>query len=109
MIENIKAPKGELSIKSDEVSEKEEVSRLREIKKKLFLYHTLKRDAGYKLTDLRDESIFQIDESRINYSEDFIEFYKKVKKVNGIRRQFSKAAIDDLFETIRVKPDLIEA
>lgn len=109
LIENIKAPKGELSIKSDEVSEKEEVSRLREIKKKLFLYHTLKGDAGYKLTDLRDESIFQIDESRINYSEDFIEFYKKVKKVNGIRRQFSKAAIDDLFETIRVKPDLIEA
>ncbi|TYS64356.1 hypothetical protein FZD47_12895 [Bacillus infantis] len=109
LIENIRAPKGELSIKSDEVTEKEEVSRLREIKKKLFLYHTIKGVAGYKLADLRDESIYHIDESRINYSEDFIEFYKKVKKVNGIRRQFSEEAINDLFETIRVKPDLVEA
>lgn len=109
LIENIKAPKGELSIKSDEVFEKEEVSRLRKIKKKLFQYHTLKGAAGYKLTNLRDESIFHIDGSRINNSEDFIEFYKKVKKVNGIRRQFSKEAIDDLFETIRVKPDGVEA
>lgn len=77
LIENIKTPKGKLSIKSDELTEKEEVSRLREVKKKLFLYHTLKEAAGYKLTDLRGESIFHIDESRINYSEDFIEFYVK--------------------------------
>ncbi|WP_088311971.1 hypothetical protein [Bacillus cereus] len=109
LLDEIRAPKGVLSIKSDEVSDKEEASKLKGIKKKLFLYQSLKCASGYKLTDLRYESVFQIDESKVNYSEEFIEFYKKVKKVNGFRREFCKEAIEDLFKIIRKEPDSIEA
>lgn len=108
LFDNMKAPKGELSIKNNEISDKEEISKLKGIKKKLFLYHSLKGAAGYKLTDLRNESIFKIDESEISYSENFIEFYKKVKKVNGFRTEFSKDTIDGLLKIINEKPELTE-
>lgn len=83
LVDKIIAPKGTLSIKSEEVFEKEEARILKGIKNKLFLYLALKDVAGYKLMDLKDELSLHIEDAKINYSEDLIEFYKKVKKVNG--------------------------
>jgi hypothetical protein len=81
---------------------------LKGIKNKLFLYQALKDVAGYKLTDLEDELGLRIEEAEINYSEDLIDFYKKIKKVNGFRRGFSEESIDHLFEIIRLKPESLE-
>ncbi|MGD6834279.1 hypothetical protein ACQCT5_19045 [Sutcliffiella halmapala] len=108
LVDKIVAPKGILSIKSEEVFEKEEARILKGIKNKLFLYQALKDVAGYKLTDLEDELGLRIEEAEINYSEDLIDFYKKVKKVNGFRRGFSEESIDHLFEIIRLKPESLE-
>ncbi|MDR4934899.1 hypothetical protein RGU11_00740 [Rossellomorea marisflavi] len=108
LVDKIIAPKGILSIKSDDVSEKKEARILKGIKKKLFLYLALKDVAGYKLMDLKDELSLHIEDAKINYSEDLIEFYKKVKKVNGFRRKFCEESIDDMFEIIRLKPESLE-
>lgn len=109
LLEQIKAPRGTLTIKSDDVTGKDEATSLKEIKRKLFLYQSLQGYEGYNLIDLKNEEIFQIDKTKINYSTDFIEFYKKTKKVNKFRKKFCKDAIDNIFEKINKRPELLEA
>lgn len=108
LLDQIKVPRGTLRIISDDVIEKDEATKLKGIKRKLFLYQTLKDYAGYNLIDLKNEQIFHIDETKINYSNKFIEFYKKTRKIKRFRKEFCENAIDTLFEIINKKPELQE-
>lgn len=108
-LDQIKVPEGTLTIKNREITEINDARDLKRIKKKLYCYQILKESAGYKLTDLSNESIFQIDGTKIDSTEDFSEFYKKVKNVSGFRRDFYRESLDNLFEIIKKKPGLVEA
>lgn len=67
IIDHIKAPADMLRIRNEKV-DKEEASRLRSIKKKLYLYETVKDGTCYSMEDLKDGRNFQINASGLEYS-----------------------------------------
>ncbi|WP_368658242.1 hypothetical protein AB3Z07_26130 [Metabacillus halosaccharovorans] len=106
-LDQIKAKKGVLSVKNDEIYLKEEISELKKVKNKLYLYKTTRGNVGYKLTDIKNEAVPQKN-GNVIYSEDFIVFYKEVKKMNDNRQKFSEITMNNLSDIIEKQPTLIE-
>jgi hypothetical protein len=94
----IKAPKGTLSVKDLFLDDKEVATQLRRVKKKLLLCYALKNNPCYRGTDLKSEYIFQINE--LEYSNNFDDLYINVNKLKKFREMFCKETIENTFKEI---------